>query len=309
MRIIFFGTPDFAVPSLRAIEDSGEDLVAIVTQPDRTKGRGHRLSSPPVKEYAASRCMTILQPLQVRSPEFLDALSALKPDMLVVVAFGRIIPPALLGLPPYGCINLHASILPKYRGAAPIQWAIVRGETKTGVTTMQMDEGLDTGDTLLMAETAISPEDNALTLGSRLSRIGADLLVETIRGIRDGSLKPAPQAGEPSYAPIIRKDDGRIDWKSSAVDLFNLARGMFPWPGAFGFFRGEKITMIRTRVLDEDARGVPGRIKEVAGDELRIATGRGTLSVIELRPEGRKTMSGAAFVRGRRLSGGMQFDG
>jgi methionyl-tRNA formyltransferase len=308
MRIIFFGTPEFAVPSLKALENSGEDISAVVTQPDRTKGRGRRLSAPPVKEYAASRGMAVLQPLQVRSPEFLDSLSVLKPEMIVVVAYGRIIPPSLLRLPPHGCINLHASILPKYRGAAPIQWAIVRGETKTGVTTMLMDEGLDTGDTLLTAETQITPEDNALILGSRLSMIGADLLVETIRGMRDGSVKPVPQAGEPSYAPIIRKDDGRIDWNASAFELFNLARGMFPWPGAFGFLQGEKFTLIRTKVLGEGAKGVPGRIEGISGDELYVATGKGSLSVIELRPEGKQTMSGAAFARGRHLREGMQFD-
>lgn len=308
MRIIFFGTPDFAVPSLRALEDSGEDIIAVVTQPDRTKGRGHHVTAPPVKEHALSRDMALLQPEQIRSPEFLTALADLKPEICVVVAYGKIVPPALLRLPPYGFINVHASILPKYRGAAPIQWAIIRGETRTGVTTMHMNEGLDTGDTLLMAQTDITEEDTAVTLSARLSQMGADLLVATLKGIRDGSVKSVPQTGEPSYAPIIRKADGRIDWNSSAHDLFNLARGMFPWPGAFGSFRGEKFTLLRTKVIDDSAEGHPGRIERIAGDEIDIATGRGILSVIELRPEGRQTMSGAAFARGRRLREGVHFD-
>jgi len=307
MRIIFFGTPDFAVPSLRALLKAGETVVSAVTQPDRVRGRGHKLSQPPVKEYALSKGIPVLQPSTIRSSEFFNTLRALRPDMIVVVAYGRIIPSQILSLPPQGCINVHASLLPKYRGAAPIQWAIVRGETETGVTTMLMDEGLDTGDILLVEKTEIPPEDNALTLGTRLSEKGARLLIETIRGIESGTVKPTPQSGEPTYAPIIKKDDGRIDWSLSAPEIFNLVRGMCPWPGAFSDLRGERITIIKTMVIDHAAEGVPGRIT-IAGNEMHVTTGRGVLSILEVKPEGKKIMTGAAFAHGRHLKEGMAFE-
>jgi len=308
MRIIFFGTPDFALPSLRALVSSGEDVVTVVTQPDRVKGRGHILSQPPVKEVASSYGIPVLQPSGLRSAEFFDTISILAPDMVVVVAYGKILPAALLGLPPKGCINLHASILPKYRGAAPIQWAIVRGERTTGVTTMLMDEGLDTGDTFLMETTEILPEDTASTLSARLSVMGSRLLLETIDRVKEGSVRPVPQKGEPSYAPIIRKDDGKIDWNRSALDIFNLARGMFPWPGAFSSIRREKVTLIKTKVMGDAATGVPGVIEKISRNELLVSTGRGMLSIIEMKPEGRQSMSGAAFARGRHLKEGMGFE-
>ncbi|HYQ47527.1 MAG TPA: methionyl-tRNA formyltransferase [Thermodesulfovibrionales bacterium] len=307
MRIIFFGTPDFAVPSLAALADAGENIVSVVTQPDRTKGRGHKLSQPPVKEYALSRGMTVLQPDSIRSAEFHDAASRMLPDMIVVVAFGKILPRAILDLPPKGCINVHASMLPKYRGAAPIQWAIVRGEKTAGVTTMLMDEGLDTGDTLLMESTDILPEDSALTLGARLSGMGARLLMETIRRIKDGSVKPVPQSGEASYAPIIQKEHGRIDWSASALDIHNLTRGMYPWPGAFCFFGLEKITLVKTSVIASSS-GVPGTIELISGDELRVSTGKDALSIVELKPAGKPSMSGGAFARGRHIREGMRFE-
>ena len=307
MRIIFFGTPDFAVPTLRALQESSEKVVTAVTQPDRAKGRGHKLSQPPVKEYALSKGIPVLQPSTIRSSEFFNTLCALRPDMIVVVAYGRVIPPQILSLPLQGCINVHASLLPKYRGAAPIQWAIVQGETETGVTTMLMDEGLDTGDILLVEKTEIPVEDNALTLGTRLSEKGARLLIETIRGIESGTVKPTPQSGEPTYAPIIKKDDGRIDWSLSAPEIFNLVRGMCPWPGAFSDLRGERITIIKTMVIDHAAEGVPGRIT-IAGNEMHVAAGRGVLSILEVKPEGKKIMTGAAFAHGRHLKEGMAFE-
>ncbi len=308
MRIIFFGTPDFAVLSFKRLVETGEDVVAVVTQPDRVKGRGHKLSQPPVKEYALAQGIPVLQPAGIRSEEFLKAVAELKPDMIVVVAYGRIIPPAMLALPPKGCINVHASLLPKYRGAAPIQWSLVHGEEKTGVTTMLMDEGLDTGDILLMEETGILDEDNAQTLGSRLSEMGADLLITTIRGIVSESIRPVPQAGESTYAPIIKKEDGKINWTASARQIFNLIRGMYPWPGGQCLFEGEKITVIASRVVDADAKAAAGSIVKVQGDELHVGTGRGILALLELRPEGKKTMTGAAFARGRHITEGMRFE-
>lgn len=308
MRIVFFGTPDFAVPSLKRLVASGDDVVTVVTQPDRVKGRGHRLSQPPVKEFAVSQGIPVLQPAGIRSEEFLRTIAGIKPDMLVVVAYGRILPPALLGLPPKGCINVHASLLPKYRGAAPIQWSIVRGETKTGVTTMLMDEGLDTGDILLMQESEITDEDNAVTLGSRLSEMGADLLITTIRGIIGGSVRPIPQSGESSYAPIIKKEDGRIDWSRPAIETVNLIRGMYPWPGGQCQFEGEKITIVKSRIVNTDAGETAGSIVKIHGDELHVGTGKGIVALLEVKPEGKNRMTGAAFARGRRIREGMQFD-
>ncbi len=308
MRIVFFGTPDFAVPSLKKLVATGENIVSVVTQPDRVKGRGHKLSAPAVKEYAISLSIPVLQPAGIRTAEFFETIAGMKPDMIVVVAYGRIIPPDLLALPPKGCINVHASLLPKYRGAAPIQWSIVRGEKKTGVATMLMAEGLDTGDILLIEETDILPEDNAVTLGSRLSEMGADLLIKTIRDIVAGKVKPIPQAGESTYAPIIRKEDGRIDWTMSATEIFNLTRGMHPWPGGQCVFDGEKITIIKARVADADLRETAGSIVKIQGDELHVGTGKGILGLLELKPEGKKIMTGAAFARGRHIREGMQFE-
>jgi len=308
MRIVFFGTPDFAVPSLKKLVEAGEDVVAVVTQPDRVKGRGHKLSQPPVKEYALAQNISVLQPAGIRSDEFLKTIAAMKPDMIVVVAYGRIIPPAMLALPPKGCINVHASLLPKYRGAAPIQWSIVSGELKTGVATMLMDKGLDTGDILLMEDIEISPEDNALTLGIRLAEMGADLLVTTIKGIVGGTVRPIPQSGESTYAPIIKKEDGKIDWTRSAGEIFNLIRGMYPWPGGQCLFAGEKITVIASRVVDTDAKAAAGSIVKMQGDELHVGTGIGIIALLELKPEGKKAMTGAAFARGRHIREGMRFE-
>ncbi len=308
MRVIFFGTPDFAVPSLRALIDSGEEVVAVVTQPDRVKGRGHRLSAPPVKEAALSEGIPVIQPPGVRSQSFLDELSSLRPDVIAVVAYGRIIPPSILNLPPLGCVNVHGSLLPKYRGAAPIQRAVINGEKKTGITTMLMNEGLDTGDILLQEETEISDDEDAFTLGLRLSRIGASLLVKTLVGLRDKTVVPVPQAGEPSYAPPLRKEEGRIDWSMPAKDIFDLIRGTWPWPGAHCSLNGERITLVRSRVVVGDSDCTAGMIEKADGDEFHVCAGRGILAVLDVKPEGRKTMSAAAFINGRRLKKGMHFD-
>jgi methionyl-tRNA formyltransferase len=307
MRVIFFGTPDFAVPSLRALLDAGEEVVAVVTQPDRAKGRGHKLSAPPVKEVALSEHIRVLQPVVIRSLEFLDELASLRPDTIVVVAYGKLIPPSILQLPPRGCINVHGSLLPKYRGAAPIQRAIMNGERKTGVTTMLMDEGLDTGDILLQEETEITDGDDAQALGARLSRVGASLLVRTIKDLRDNLIRPMSQKGETSYAPPLRKAEGRIDWSRSAKGIFDLIRGTCPWPGAYSSLNGERITIIRARVVPCVCNCSAGMI-EKTGEELHVCTGAGILSITELKPEGKKVMTAGAFVRGRKLTKGMRFD-
>lgn len=308
MRIVFFGTPDFAVPSLRALTESGHTVVAVVTQPDRVKGRGHVLSRPPVKEFAIAHGIPALQPAGIRSEEFLEILSDMKPDMIVVVAYGRILPPSILHLPACGCLNVHASILPKFRGAAPIQWSIVRGETVTGVTTMLMDEGLDTGDILLMEETVILPDDNALILGERLSVMGSDLLIKTIRGLENGTVRPVPQSGDSTYAPIIKKEDGWIDWNLSAIEIHNLIRGFYPWPSGQCMLEGEKLSVVSSRVADEYIKGQSGSIVKISGNELHVAAGRGVLALDEVKPEGKKIMTGTAFANGRRLREGMAFE-
>lgn len=308
MRVIFFGTPEFAVPSLKALLESGEEVVAVVTQPDKVKGRGHMLSQPPVKEEALLRGIPVLQPAGIRSDSFLNEISGLAPDVIAVVAYGRIIPPSLLSLPPLGCINVHASLLPKYRGAAPIQWAIITGETRTGVTTMLMDEGLDTGPMLLREETEISDEDTSQSLGMRLSHIGACLLVKTLVGIKDRSVNPVPQPDGESFAPPLKKEDGRIDWSWDAKKISDRIRGTYPWPGAYCFINGERITITKASVIDTGFQGAPGRISKVAGAAFYVETGKGVLSVSGVKPEGKKMMPAASFLNGRRLKEGARFD-
>jgi methionyl-tRNA formyltransferase len=308
LRIAFFGTPDFAVPSLKALLDRGNEVISVVTQPDKVKGRGRRLSQPPVKELALLNGITVMQPASVRSASFYEDLSLRKPEAIAVVAYGKIIPPQILKLPPLGCINVHASLLPQYRGAAPIQWAIINGEAKTGITTMLMDEGLDTGDILLREETEISDEDNALTLGRRLSEMGASLLVRTLDALKEGSLKPVPQAGEPSFAPPLKKNDGKIVWTIPARKVFDLIRGTYPWPGAYGHLKGERVAVLKAAVEDDERAGPPGRIEQVGPEGVRVSTGKGILSIIEVKPEGKNSMPAASFMHGRRVKEGAFFD-
>ncbi|MFI5295438.1 MAG: methionyl-tRNA formyltransferase [Thermodesulfovibrionales bacterium] len=308
MRIVFFGTPDFAVPSLKALLDSGDDVVAVVTQPDKVKGRGRLLSQPPVKGLALSNGIPVLQPRNIRTGSFLEELSLLKPGAIAVVAYGKIVPPAVLKLPPLGCVNVHASLLPAYRGAAPIQWAIINGERRTGITTMLMDEGLDTGDILLQNETEILDEDNGLTLGKRLSEVGASLLPGTLEGLKAGTVNPRPQTGEPSFAPPLKKDDGKIDWSLPARRIFDLIRGTYPWPGAYCYLKGSRLVILRAKALDHEKTGTPGRIEMIGSEGVLVSTGRGILAIMEVKPEGRNSMSAESFMHGRRLKEGAFFD-
>jgi methionyl-tRNA formyltransferase len=305
MRIVFFGTPLFAVPALEAISGSGEEVAAVVTRPDKRRGRDRLPSPTPIKEVAAEKGIEVLQPKSIKDPDFFDRLSAMKPEIIVVVAYGKILPAQILELPSHGCVNVHASLLPKYRGAAPIQWAIINGEKKTGITAMLMDKGLDTGDVLLQEETDIYDEDNAGTLGRRLADVGASLLIETIEKIKDGSVRPVPQEGPPSYAPPLRKEDGRINWSDDAIDIFNLVRGLYPWPCAYCYLNKERIKIIKTKALD--GSGMAGRI-EKAGDELVVGTEKGLLSILELQPQGKRLMTAREFLAGRRLREGVFFD-
>jgi methionyl-tRNA formyltransferase len=306
MRIVFFGTPTFAVPSLKALLQSGEKIVAVVTQADKKRGRDRIPSPPPMKEFAIHSGIKVLQPTNMKDPVFLNDLSVMKPDIIVVVAYGKILPLPILKLSPLGCINVHASLLPKYRGAAPVQWALINGEKKTGVTTLLMDEGLDTGNILLQAETEIADEDSAETLSQRLSEMGASLLMKTIKGIKEGSLYPAPQGGTPSYAPPLKKEDGKIDWSRSATEIFNFVRGMYPWPCAYCYFDKERIKITRVTVLE--GSGMPRRVEKTSKDELIVGTGKGLISILELQPEGKKSMPATAFLQGRRIKEGSYFD-
>ena len=308
MRTIFFGTPEFAVPSLQALIDAGEEIVSVITQPDRVKGRGHKLSQPPVKEHALSKGVPVIQPSDIRTSAFYEELSGLKPDIIIVVAYGKIVPRSLLKLPPLGCVNVHASLLPRYRGAAPIQWALINGEEKTGITTMLMDEGLDTGDMLLTEEVIIDEADNAFTLSRILSIIGASLLVKTLEGLQNKTIKPVPQSGKATYAPPLKKETGRINWSASAREIFNLIRGTFPWPGAYCKLNGEKLHIIKAKAENDPVGGPVGRILQISGGDIRVSTGAGTLVITEVKPEGKKIMPAAAFVSGRHLREGATFE-
>jgi len=306
MRIVFFGTPAFAVPFLRTLLEPGEEIVAVITQVDKKRGRDRMPFSPPVKEFAMRYGMRVLQPTNIKDPAFFRELSAMRPELIVVVAYGKILPLSILNLPPYGCVNVHASLLPKYRGAAPIQWALLNGEKKTGVTTMLMDEGLDTGPILLQEETEIADEDNAETLSEKLSVIGVSLLLKTVKGLKDSSLKPLLQVGTPSYATPLRKENGRIDWSKGAAEIFNFVRGMYPWPCAYCYFGRERIKIISAKIVR--GSGIPGRVEKVSKNELLVGTGEGLISIIELQPEGKKPMAASAFLHGRKIREGSYFD-
>jgi len=306
MSIVFVGTPLFAVPSLEALVHAGEDIAAVVTQPDKKKGRGHALSQPPVKELAVKKGIRVLQPEKMKDAAFLAELRSIKPEFIIVVAYGRILPDEILNLPKSACVNVHASLLPKYRGAAPIAWAIINGEKTTGITTMLISKKLDTGDILLQKEIRIEPDDNTETLSEKLSELGAEVLIETLKGVRTRNIKPRPQTGEASYVPIIKKEDGLINWSKTASELFNFVRGMRPWPGAYCYLNGERIKLIKVKAID--GSGNPGRIERAQKDEFVVGAGKGLISIVELQPVGKKIMPARAFLQGRSIKEGTYFD-
>ena len=301
MRLVFLGTPAFAVPTLERVVEAGHTVLAVVTQPDRPRGRGQRPSAPPVKETALRLGLPIYQPERVRSPEAVGYLRGLVVDAMVVVGYGQIIPQAVIDLAPMGIINVHASLLPKYRGAGPIQWAILNGDTRTGVTTMRIDAGLDTGDMLLKAETAIGAEENAIELGRRLAAMGAELLVETLAGLAAGTIVPRKQdPAEATYAPLLKKEDGVIDWNQPAEVIHNRIRGLQPWPGASTTFRGQRLHVWRGKLGGPGSGQGPGRV--VGLRPLVVGCGTGTLELVEVQLEGRKRISTSDFVNGQRLA-------
>jgi methionyl-tRNA formyltransferase len=299
LRLVFLGTPAFAVPTLERIVASGHHVAAVLTQPDRPRGRGQQLAPPPVKEAALRLSLPVYQPERVRRPEAVEYLRGQGAEAMVVVGYGQIIPQAVIDLAPLGIINVHASLLPRYRGAAPIQWAILNGETRTGVTTMRIDAGLDTGAMLLKAETEIPPDEDAPSLGGRLAAMGARLLVETLEGLAAGAI--VPEAQDPAlatYAPMLKKEDGRIDWTRPAAAIHNQVRGLQPSPGAYTRFRGQTLHVRRSRVAETSGR--PGTVASVK--PLVVGCGTGALELLEVQSEGRKRLSAADFANGQRLT-------
>jgi methionyl-tRNA formyltransferase len=308
MRVVFMGTPGFAVGTLKALLEAGHDVAAVVTQPDKPKGRGKELLMTPVKAEAVKHDIPVFQPEKVRkNEEFLEELKKLAPDVIVVVAFGQLLPVSVLTLPKYGCVNVHASLLPMYRGAAPLQWVIINGEKVSGVTTMQMDKGLDTGDMLLKEEVAIEPKETYETYHDKLSVVGAQLLIKTLDGLEAGTITPVKQEGDTYYASMIDKSLGNLDFTRPAVELERLMRGLDPAPAAYSFLDGKLLKLFGADVVDSDKEYSAqecGIITNITKNTFDITTGAGVLRVNEVQLEGKKRMDAASFLRGCRLTEG-----
>ncbi len=308
-RILFMGTPDFAVPVLKSLVAGPDQVVAVVTQPDREKGRGKKLTPPPVKVEALAAGVPVLQPTKIKTQEFRDTLEGFKPDIIVVAAYGRILPPSILDLPPLGCINVHGSLLPKYRGAAPIQWAVIKGEKEVGVTIMKMDEGMDTGDILLPASITASEDETAGSLFQKLANLGAKTLQQALALMREDKLPATPQEkGGATLAPMLKKEDGIIDWSRPATELHCWIRGMDPWPTAYSFLAQKRFRFFAPAVIQLQNRAVPGTILRADKKGLLVATGKDALLIKEVQPEGAKRMTVAAYICGHPLSPGLRFN-
>ena len=308
MKIVFMGTPDFAVGALESLVEAGHDVVAVVTQPDKPKGRGKEMQQTPVKACAVKHNIEVFQPVKIKTPEAVEVLKGYGADLFVVAAFGQILSKEILDMPKYGCVNIHASLLPKYRGAAPIQWAILDGEKETGVTIMQMNEGLDTGDMLTKVVVPIEDTDTGESLFDKLAEAGAKLLIETIPQIEAGTLKPEPQDDSLStYAKMIKKDMGLIDWKKEAVVLERLVRGMNSWPSAYTHFQGKTLKVWEAEVETCETEAVPGSVVEVTKNSIKVQTGKDLLVLKQIQLEGKKRMDVAAFLLGYKVDAGMMF--
>ena len=307
MRVVFMGTPDFAVGTLKALLQSRHQVVAVVTQPDKPKGRGKAMQFTAVKEVAVRAEIPVLQPKKVREPEVVEEIRQFHPDVIVVVAFGQLIPKAILDMPQYGCVNVHASLLPKYRGAAPIQWAVIDGEEKSGVTTMQMDEGLDTGDMLLTEEVVLDSQETGGSLFDKLSEVGAGLLLKTLDELEAGNVHPQKQPKESTtaYAAMLTKKMGEIDWTKSAVQIERLVRGLNPWPSAYTHLGQKTLKIWRAVVYPlSEQKKEPGTVILMDKKHFGVQTGDGMLEILELQLEGKKRMDADAFLRGYQLENG-----
>jgi methionyl-tRNA formyltransferase len=306
VKIVFMGTPSFAVPSLEKLVSNGYEVAAVLTQPDKPKGRGNKLSPPPVKEFAEKHGITVLQPPKIKASDSVAKLKELKPDLFITVAYGQLLSQEILDIPSLGCINVHGSLLPKYRGAAPIHWAVINGETKTGITTMYTDIGMDTGDMLLKKDIDINENMSVGELHDILSIIGAEVLEETLEELKKGTLKRIPQPSqEASSAPIIKKEVGQINWSKSSRNIHNLVRGTNPWPGAYSFYKGERIRIWKT-ILNNNiqAASTPGLIRKVSIEGIVIETGSGLLTVTEIQFDSSKRMRVEEYIRGHRIDEG-----
>ena len=307
-RIVFFGTPSFALPTLRDLLEGPDEVVGVVTQPDREKGRGRKMVISPIKELALQHGLTLLQPEKVKEEAFQEALSGLQPDLFVVIAYGQILPKSVLNIPKYGAVNVHASLLPGYRGAAPIAWAILRGEKVTGVTTMVMDEGMDTGDILLQTEVPIGNEETCENLHDRLGSLGAQLLSKTLEKIKAGDLRAIPQDhSKATYAPPLKKEDGHIDWRKGATEIDRHVRAFHPWPGAFTTWGDRLLKIYGGAIRERTPEGKAGAVVWVGSDFIEVETGKDSYLIKEVQLEGRKKMTIREFLSGHSISAGTVF--
>ena len=308
MRVVFMGTPDFAVQSLNALVDAGHEVTAVITQPDRPKGRGNKMAFPEVKTRALELGLPVHQPDSVKDGAFLELLKSYDPEVIVVVAFGRILPQAVLDLPPYGCVNVHGSLLPEYRGAAPIQRAVLDGRKETGVTTMRMDIGMDTGDMLMQATLPITDEDTTGTMFDKLAELGGKVLIDTLAGLENGTVVPVKQDdSKATHAARILKEDEVIRWEDSAEKIFCQIRGLSPAPGAYTWWNGERLKLWKARISDRETCKAPGTVVAISKNALTVQTGKGCLEVLELQPAGKKAMPAQAFSNGAGVAEGIVF--
>lgn len=306
MKVVFMGTPDFAAGALEAIIQAGHEVTAVVTQPDKPKGRSGQMQFPPVKECAVKYGIPVFQPVKIKEPEAVEKLRQFEADIFVVAAFGQIVSKEILDMPRLGCVNIHASLLPKYRGAAPIQWAIINGEQETGVTIQQMNEGIDTGDILTKVVVPIAQKETAESLFNKLEEAGARLIVETLTKLEKGEITPVPQDdSQSSYVKMIKKSFGRIDWSMDAVSIERLVRGLNSWPSAYTFYGGKSLKLWNCDVLEESGKETPGTIVRVNKDSVDVATGKGVLRILELQLEGKKRMDTKSFLLGNAWKAGM----
>jgi len=303
MNIVFMGTPEFALPTLEKIHNSSHSILSVITQPDRPKGRGQKQVDSPIKKFALENNLPLLQPATVNTKEFIAALLENRPDYIIVVAFGQILSETLLKVPKQFCINLHSSLLPKYRGAAPINRAILNGETHSGVTTMIMDKGMDTGDILLVDETPIEQNDDAQSLHDKLSEQGGKLVLETLSRLQKNDLLPTPQNSDlASYAPKLKKEESLIDWKIDAENIFNKIRGLSPWPGTHTLYNGKRLAILKGEIVLGESSDRPGHVERITDTGIEVGTGKNRLKITELKLEGKKAMPVKSFLSGYKIT-------